>query len=140
MKNIHATSISLDNKAVLIKGDSGAGKSTLALELVALGARLIADDQTALSLTNGQVFLSAPRTLPIGIEVRGVGIVRAPTCERAELKLVVDLSKVEHNRFPDARDKKIIILGCSFPFYFFQDIKNPAASIYALLKFGIVDL
>ena len=140
MKNVHATSISLENKAVLIKGASGAGKSTLALELITLGARLIADDQTAVSLINDQVFLSAPSTLPIGLEVRGVGIVNAPICERAELKLVVDLSKFENQRFPNAKDKKINILGYSFPFYFFQGIKNPAAAIYALLKFGIVDI
>lgn len=140
MENVHATSVAFDSKAVLIKGVSGSGKSSVALELITLGAMLIADDQTRLSLDNEQVFLSAPSTLPLGLEVRGVGLVSAPICYRAELKLVVDLSRLENKRFPNVVDKKINILGYSFPFYLFQGIKNPAASIYALIKFGMVDI
>ena len=140
LENVHATSVALNDKGVLIKGASGSGKSTVALELIMLGAKLIADDRTALSLSNEQVYLSAPRTLPMGIEIRGIGIVGAPICERAELKLVVDLSKLENKRFPRFVDKEIDILGYSFPFYFFQGIKNPSASIFALLKFGVVHI
>jgi HPr kinase/phosphorylase len=140
LQNIHATSIALDGEAVLIKGATGSGKSSVALELIALGARLIADDQTAMSLIDRRVYLSAPRSLPGGLEVRGVGIVGAPICEKAELKLVVDLSKLEKNRLPNPLDKTINILGYPYPFYFFQGIKNPAASIFALLKFGTVDI
>jgi HPr kinase/phosphorylase len=140
LETVHATSIALNGKAVLIKGASGSGKSSAALELITLGAKLIADDQTILSLTGEKVFLSAPSTLPIGIEVRGIGVVNAPICKRAELKLVVDMSKLEKKRFPNYGDKKINILGYSFPLYFFQGIKNPAASIYALMQFGIVDI
>jgi len=140
LKSVHATSVSLEGKAVLIKGASGAGKSLLALELPGFGAMLIADDQTEVSLINGQVFLSAPSTLPAGLEIRGVGIVGAPICDGAELKMVVDLSKLENKRFPNPSDKKINVLGYSFPFYLFQGIKNPAAAIYALMKFGMVDI
>ena len=139
MNTVHATSIALDGKAVLIQGASSSGKSSVALELITLGASLIADDQTKLSLSNGKVFLSAPSTLPKGLEVRGIGIVSAPICKLAELKLVVDLSKLENKRFPDPVDKRINILGYSFPFYFFQGIKKPAASIFALIKFGMVE-
>lgn len=140
MKNVHATSVAFDDRAVLIKGASGSGKSSVALELIALGAMLIADDQTKLSLIKEQVFLSAPSTLLRGLEVRGIGIVSPPVCRRAQLKLVVDLSKIENKRFPNSIDQKINILGYSFPFYLFQGIKNPATSIYALMKFGMVDI
>ena len=119
METVHATSIVLNGKAVLIKGASGSGKSSAALELITLGAKLIADDQTILSLTGDKVFLSAPSTLPVGIEVRGIGIINAPICKRAELKLVVDMSKLEKKRFPNYLEKKINILGYSFPLYFF---------------------
>jgi HPr kinase/phosphorylase len=41
---LHASAVSLDGNGVLICGASGTGKSTLALQLMALGAELIADD------------------------------------------------------------------------------------------------
>ena len=58
----------LDGKAILIKGESGSGKSSLALKLISLGANLIADDQTAVFLQKGQVFLGAPNSLPAGLD------------------------------------------------------------------------
>ena len=134
---MHSSSVELDGKAILIKGDSGSGKSSLALKLIMLGANLIADDQTEVFVEKKQVFLRAPAKLPSGLEVRGVGIVKAPTCKKAVLDLVVDLSQVEENRLPKPFDRTINILGYSFPFYFFQGINDPANSIYALLKFGI---
>ena len=130
----------LDGKAVLIKGESGSGKSSLALKLITLGANLIADDQTTVFIQKGQVFLEAPNSLPAGLEIRGVGIVRVPICKKASLKLVVDLSKHENKRLPNSIDRNIDILGYSFPFYLFQGIKDPANAVYALLKFGIMKL
>ena len=140
MENMHSSSVELDGKGILIKGDSGSGKSSLALKLIMLGARLIADDQTTVFVEKKRVLLRAPNSLPSGLEIRGVGIVNAPLCKKAELKLVVDLSIVENNRLPDLFDKNINILGYSFPFYFFQGIKEPANSIFALLKFGIAEI
>ena len=105
-----------------------------------LGANLIADDQTTLFVEKKRVLLRAPTSLPSGLEIRGVGIVNAPICKKAELKLVVDLSLVEKDRLPNLIEKNIDILGHSFPFYFFQGIKEPANSIFALLKFGIVEI
>jgi len=132
--------VELDGKAVLIKGASGSGKSSLALNLIILGANLIADDQTTVFIQKGKVFLRAPTSLPTGLEIRGVGIVHVPHCEKAALKLVVDLSDFENKRLPNSVDRSIDILGYSFPFYLFQGIKNPANAIYALLKFGIMKL
>ena len=140
MESIHATSIAFDDTAVLIKGVSGSGKSTVALELISLGAKLIADDQTVLSVSDERVYLSAPSSLPKGLEVRGIGIVSAPICDRARLKLVVDLSELENERLPNVFNKTITILGYAFPFFPFQGRIRPAASIYALLKFGAVDV
>ena len=140
MENIHASSVELDGKAVLIKGNSGSGKSSLALNLIILGANLIADDQTRVFVEKKRVLLSAPDSLPSGLEIRGVGIVNAPLCNKAQLKLVVDLSLVENDRFPNLLERNINILGYSFPFYFFQGIKEPANSIFALLKFGIAKI
>ena len=140
LENIHATSVEFNGKAVLIKGHAGSGKSSLALKLITLGASLIADDRTIMFLENQRVFLCAPSTLPKGLEVRGIGIVKVPVCLRAELALVVDLSKCESERFPDPKEKKIEIMGYSFPFYFFQGTSEPAGSIYALIKFGLIEI
>jgi serine kinase of HPr protein (carbohydrate metabolism regulator) len=40
----HASTVTIDGRAVLIAGPAGAGKSTLAAALTALGARWLADD------------------------------------------------------------------------------------------------
>ena len=140
MENIHSSSVELDGKAILIKGESGSGKSSLALKLIMLGAKLIADDQTTVFINKGEVFLRAPSSLPFGLEIRGVGIISPPRCKKAKLKLVIDLSEVETSRLPSLHERRIDILGYSFPFYFFQGIKEPASAIYAILKFGIVKL
>ena len=140
MKNVHSSSVELDGKAVLIKGESGSGKSSLALKLIMLGANLIADDQTVIFMKRNNVFLRTPETLPRCLEIRRVGLINVPFCSEAELKLVVDLSKSETERLPNSKNTKINILGYSFPFYRFQGIMDPANSIYALLKFGIVKI
>lgn len=43
---LHASCVALDGRGLLILGPSGSGKSALALELMALGADLVADDRT----------------------------------------------------------------------------------------------
>lgn len=140
LENVHSSSVELDGKAVLIKGKSGSGKSELALKLIVLGAKLISDDQTTVFIYNNHVYLRAPKSLPSGIEIRGVGIVNVPKIKKAQLRLVVDLSQVEKKRFPSPENSMINILGYSFPFYFFRGIKEPANAIYALLKYGTIKL
>ena len=140
MQNFHSSAVELNGRAVLIKGQSGSGKSSLALQLILLGAKLIADDQTEVFLEQNKVFLRAPASLPNGLEIRGIGIVKAPFCEKAQLKFVIDLSQCESERLPNPLGRRINILGYSFPFYFFQDIKDPANAIYALLEFGLLEV
>ncbi|MDA3887407.1 MAG: serine kinase, partial [Allgaiera sp.] len=57
---LHASCVALDGRGVLILGPSGAGKSGLALQLMALGARLVADDRTRLNPRAGRLIARAP--------------------------------------------------------------------------------
>jgi len=90
---LHATAIAWAGQAVLLCGPSGSGKSDLALRFLALGeeAKLVADDQVALSVENGRLFAAAPPKLAGLIEIRGLGLWRRPALPRAQLRLIVNL-------------------------------------------------
>jgi HPr kinase/phosphorylase len=106
---LHASCVAMAGRGLLILGPSGAGKSALALQLMALGARLVADDQTELALRDGALIARAPVPIRGLIEARGVGLLRAPVVEEAEVVLVADLGQREDQRLPPWR--KITILG-----------------------------
>ena len=90
-ETVHATSIAIDGRAVLLMGPSGAGKSDLALRLIDRGATLVSDDYTDLS-TDGELLLaSPPATIAGRMEVRGIGIVATPFTASAPVALVVHL-------------------------------------------------
>jgi serine kinase of HPr protein (carbohydrate metabolism regulator) len=87
----HATCVAIDGVGVLLRGPPGSGKSDLALRLIDGGARLVADDQTRLEPDGAGILASAPPQIAGQLEVRGVGILRAPSVAQAPLGLVVDL-------------------------------------------------
>ena len=100
--NIHATCVRYESAGILLIGKSGSGKSDLALRLIALGAKLVADDRTNLAVKNGALVATPPRSIAGLLEVRGVGIVETPYAASAKVALVVDLSgKVE--RLPEQK-------------------------------------
>ena len=108
---LHATCVAVDGRGLLILGPSGSGKSALGLRLLALGARLVADDRTGVSVEGDRLIARCPAQIAGWIEARGVGILRAPTVEAAEVVLVADLGQAEDSRLPSAR--RITILGCA---------------------------
>lgn len=90
---VHATAVVLGTAsepfgaaldgAILLTGASGSGKSDVALRLIAMGARLLADDQTALFVEGGALFAEAPSSLYGRMEIRGVGIIAIEPVRRA---------------------------------------------------------
>jgi HPr kinase/phosphorylase len=111
---VHATTVAIAGRAVLLRGPSGSGKSDLALRLIDAGARLIADDRSELSREGDAVLVRAPATIAGLIEVRGVGIIRLAALPEARLALVVDLVAAEPiERLPEQRSEAI--LGLSVP-------------------------
>lgn len=88
-ETIHASTVAIDGRAVMILGASGRGKSDLALRLIDRGARLISDDYTDLTATANGLLARAPYTIAGRIEVRGVGIVPMPHIDDVPVALAV---------------------------------------------------
>lgn len=104
----HASCVAHAGRAVLIRGASGAGKSALALELMARGATLVADDRVRLWRAGAQVMADAPDTIRGLIEARGVGILRVKSVGPVPITLVVDLDRRETERLPERHEAEIL--------------------------------
>jgi serine kinase of HPr protein (carbohydrate metabolism regulator) len=114
MALVHATTVAIDGKGVLLRGPAGAGKSDLALRLIEGGALLVADDQTQVSLEEGRLVARSPASIRGLIEVRGIGLVRVAVADSVPLALVVDLvSREKVERLP--RPATCEILGNKLP-------------------------
>jgi len=120
--NIHATCIQIgkagaafgasEEAGVLLLGPSGAGKSDLALQLIARGAKLVADDRTDLFVENGKLFGRAPPPIAGLLEARGIGIVKLAYAAQTRIALAVLLEPGE--RLPEHR-KFILPNGLELP-------------------------
>ncbi|HVF82854.1 MAG TPA: HPr kinase/phosphatase C-terminal domain-containing protein [Sphingomicrobium sp.] len=112
-ETLHASTVALDGRAVLICGPSGSGKSDLALRLLDRGFTLVSDDQTMVRRSGAGVLASAPPTIAGKLEIRGIGIVQMPTASDVRVTMVVELAN-ELQRLPeDARERTI--LGLPIP-------------------------
>ena len=103
---LHATTVAIDGRAVVIEGRSGAGKSDLALRLIDRGARLVADDQTLLVRQGQALVARCPATIAGRIEVRGLGIHRVDAVAEAPVALIIRLGE-EDQRMPERRVRRI---------------------------------
>lgn len=90
-ETLHATSVAIGDRAVLLSGPSGIGKSDLALRLIDRGAVLISDDYTLIKRVNGQLVATAPATILGKMEVRGIGVVDMPHVSDIPVALLIDL-------------------------------------------------
>jgi HPr kinase/phosphorylase len=97
---VHASCVAVAGRAVLIVGPSGSGKSALALQLIALGADLVADDRTDLSRHGNDLVAKSPPSIAGLIEARGVGILSRRHLAQAPVALAVDLSRIATARLP----------------------------------------
>jgi HPr kinase/phosphorylase len=109
---LHASAVAVDGRGCLITGASGAGKSALAIEMIALGAELVADDRVDVRRAGGGLMISAPPAIAGLIEARGVGILRLDGRIAAPLALIVDLDRAETERLPDPRRRDVLGLPC----------------------------
>ena len=102
---LHATCVAVFGPrgwtGVLLTGASGAGKSDMAVRLIEAGARLIADDATIVWREGEALHAACPETIAGRIEVRGLGIVSAPSRPTARLGLVVACAREAPERLPE---------------------------------------
>lgn len=112
-ESIHASSVALDGRAVIITGPSGAGKSDLALRLIDRGFKLVSDDQTLLRRDGDRLVASPPATIAGKLEIRGLGIVEMEFLGDLPVALLVELTS-EIQRLPvDSPDR--LLLGVKLP-------------------------
>ena len=112
-ETIHASTVALDGRAVLISGPSGSGKSDLALRLIDRGYTLVSDDQTIVRREGETLIASAPPTIAGKLEIRGIGIVDMATIADIPIALYVELTS-EIMRLPDDRRERPV-LGVNLP-------------------------
>ena len=129
---MHATCVDVNGSGVLIVGHSGSGKSSLAINLLALGSKLVADDQCALVKKNKKFRVFKPASLPKSIEIRGVGLVSVPMVGETSLDWIVNMDEVEKERMPTPRFTEIG--GLRVPTVFGKDMDDLASRIYVLVS------
>ena len=122
-------------RGVLILGASGSGKSALALQLMAFGCVLIADDLVTVQARDGVLLAQAAKPLQ-AIEARGVGILAAPLLGITPLSLAVDMDQSETERLPPLRHATW--LGIDVPLVHNSASPHFPAAILHYLKHGRV--
>lgn len=90
-ETVHASTVSIGGRAVMIAGRPGSGKSDLALRLIDRGAILVSDDYTILTRSGDGLLASAPETIRGRIEVRGIGLIGMPFENAVPVALIVTL-------------------------------------------------
>ena len=129
-ETLHASTVAVDGRAVMITGPSGSGKSDLALRLLDRGFTLVSDDQTIVKKIGARLVASAPPTIRGKLEIRGVGIVDIDTVEDVPVALVVELTS-DIQRLPDDSRERLI-LGVAVPLISVDAMTASAASKVAL--------
>lgn len=129
-ETVHASSVAIGGRAVLITGPSGSGKSDLTLRLIDRGFTLVSDDQTIVRRDGNRLIASAPPTIAGKLEIRGMGIIDMETESDVPIALLVELTS-EIQRLPD-ENRERPILGVPLPLVSVDAMAASAPSKVAL--------
>ena len=129
-ETLHASTVALDGRTVVISGPSGSGKSDLALRLLDRGFMLVSDDRTLVRKDGDKLVASAPPNIAGKLEIRGIGIVDMDTVGDVPVALLVELTS-DIQRLPDDnRDRPV--LGVRVPLISIDAMSASAPSKVAL--------
>lgn len=131
---LHASCVTLNGRAALIRGASGQGKSGLALQLIALGATLVTDDRARVWRENGHLMVDAPDPIRGRIEARGLGILHLPSFGPAQITCIVDLDRATSERLP-IRDHATV-MDLSLPVFAKSPHPHFPAALLLYLQYG----
>ncbi|WP_142639273.1 HPr kinase/phosphorylase [Ruegeria faecimaris] len=134
---VHASCVAIADRAVLIVGPSGTGKSALSLQMMALGADLVADDRVRLYMDGNLALAEAAPNIGGLIEARGLGLLRAVSVGPVPVGFVVDMAQEEPERLPEPRS--ILILRQTVPLLRGAGVSNLPAALLLLMKNGCAD-
>jgi len=130
-ETLHASTVAIDGRAVLLTGPSGSGKSDLALRLLDRGFTLVSDDQTIVRKEGDRLLASAPPNIAGKLEIRGLGIVDVERVDNIAIALIVELTNSLIERLPDdSRERPI--LGVKLPLVTIDALTASAPSKVAL--------
>jgi serine kinase of HPr protein (carbohydrate metabolism regulator) len=129
-ETVHASTVAMDGRAVLITGRSGSGKSDLTLRLLDRGFVLVSDDQTIVKRDGSRLLASPPPNIAGKLEIRGIGIVEMDHVSDMPVALLVELTS-DIQRLPDdSRERPI--LGIPLPLITIDAMTASAPSKVAL--------
>ena len=130
-ETLHASTVAIDGRAVLLTGPSGSGKSDLTLRLLDRGFTLVSDDQTIVRKDGDRLVASAPPNIAGKLEIRGIGIVDMDRVDNMPVALIVELTSSDIQRLPDdSRERPI--LGGRLPLVTIDALTASAPSKVAL--------
>lgn len=140
-ETLHATTVAIGGRAVMLCGVSGSGKSDLALRLIDRGASLVSDDYTLAKRTgrgaSAHLAASPPQNIAGRMEIRGIGIIDMPYLADMPVALIIDLFDIV-DRMPE-KPLTRRIAGVDVPVMKIAP-REPSAPIkveYALRAFGL---
>jgi serine kinase of HPr protein (carbohydrate metabolism regulator) len=129
-ETLHASTVAMEGRAVVITGPSGSGKSDLALRLLDRGFILVSDDQTILKRDGDRLLALAPANIAGKLEIRGIGIVDMEALSEVPVALLVELTS-DIQRLPDdSRERPF--LGVPLPLVSIDAMAASAPSKVAL--------
>src|SRR5690348_8145186 len=136
-ETLHASTVALDGRAVLISGPSGSGKSDLTLRLIDRGFTLVSDDRTVVKRDGNRLLAASAQNIGGKLEIRGIGIVDVDHVSDVPVALIVEL-KSDIERIPDDSCERLI-LGVRVPLISIDAMTASAAAkvTFALDRMGL---